>query len=96
MIANSPGRPGRQPASRQGQLSGITHFDASLGGMGGCPFVPGAKGNIATEDLVNMVSQMGMETGYDLDAAIALAVDMGGRIQAKLSSSMSSLCKKGH
>lgn len=75
---------------------GITHFDASLGGMGGCPFVPGAKGNIATEDLVNMVSQMGMETGYDLDAAIALAVDMGGWIQAKLSSSMSSLCKKGH
>ena len=60
------------------------------------PLCSRREGNIATEDIVNMVSQMGMETGYDLDAAIALAVDMGGRIQAKLSSSMSSLCKKGH
>ncbi len=73
---------------------GITHFDASLGGMGGCPFVPGAKGNIATEDFVNMVTQMGMKTDYDLDATMKLAIEMSEKIQANLSSSMSHLCKK--
>jgi len=46
---------------------GITHFDASLAGMGGCPFAPGAKGNIATEDLVQLCHSLGLETGYDLD-----------------------------
>jgi hydroxymethylglutaryl-CoA lyase len=44
---------------------GITHFDSAFGGMGGCPFVKGASGNIATEDLVFMLQQMGIETGID-------------------------------
>jgi hydroxymethylglutaryl-CoA lyase len=44
---------------------GITHFDSALGGMGGCPFVKGASGNIATEDLVFMLQQMAIETGID-------------------------------
>lgn len=50
-----------------GLQAGITHFDASLGGIGGCPFVPGATGNVSTEDLVHMLHEMGIETGIDLD-----------------------------
>jgi (R)-citramalyl-CoA lyase len=46
--------------------AGITSFDASLGGIGGCPFAPKAVGNIATEDLVHMLNGMGVETGIDL------------------------------
>ena len=45
---------------------GITTFDASLGGLGGCPFAPGASGNIVTEDLVFMLEAMGLETGIDI------------------------------
>ncbi len=46
---------------------GITTVDASLGGLGGCPFAPGASGNIVTEDLVFMLDSMGLKTGIDLD-----------------------------
>jgi hydroxymethylglutaryl-CoA lyase len=46
---------------------GITTLDASLGGIGGCPFAPGASGNIVTEDLVFMLNSMGLETGIDLE-----------------------------
>lgn len=49
---------------------GITTFDASLGGLGGCPFAPGASGNIVTEDLVFMLQAMGVETGIDLPALL--------------------------
>lgn len=50
-----------------GLAEGITTFDASLGGLGGCPFAPGASGNIVTEDLVFMLEAMGIETGIDLE-----------------------------
>ncbi|MEM8696220.1 MAG: hydroxymethylglutaryl-CoA lyase [Pseudomonadota bacterium] len=50
-----------------GLEEGITTFDASLGGLGGCPFAPGASGNIVTEDLVFMLEAMGYETGIDLE-----------------------------
>lgn len=73
---------------------GITKFDASMGAMGGCPFVPGAKGNIGSEDLINMFEQMGVATGYDLQAVVETAVSMGREIQADLVSSMTSLCGK--
>lgn len=56
-----------------GFLSGVRHFDASLGGIGGCPFAPGAMGNIATEDTVHMFQEMGIQTGVDLDALISAA-----------------------
>ena len=46
--------------------SGIRSFDASIGGLGGCPFAPGASGNVATEDVVMMLEQMGYDTGIDL------------------------------
>lgn len=50
---------------------GAERFDASLGGLGGCPYAPGATGNICTEDLLHMLELMGYETGVDLDALIA-------------------------
>ena len=46
---------------------GITTIDSSLGGIGGCPFAPGASGNIVTEDLVFMLDSMGLKTGIDLE-----------------------------
>ena len=45
---------------------GITTFDASAGGLGGCPYAPGATGNLATEDLIYMLNGLGIETGVDL------------------------------
>jgi hydroxymethylglutaryl-CoA lyase len=51
---------------------GLTTFDSSLGGIGGCPFAPGASGNIVTEDLVFMLESMGLRTGIDLDALLAV------------------------
>ena len=61
---------------------GVTTFDASIGGLGGCPYAPGASGNLATEDLVYMLEGMGCETGVDfrrLIAAGALAQRLVGR-----------------
>ena len=52
---------------------GITHFDSAFGGMGGCPFVKGASGNIATEDLVFMLEQMGIESGIDVSKIAAIS-----------------------
>ncbi len=51
--------------------AGVQVFDASLGGLGGCPFAPRATGNIATEDLIYMMARSGVESGIDLEAAIA-------------------------
>lgn len=51
---------------------GVTTFDSSLGGLGGCPFAPGASGNIVTEDLVFMLEAMGIDTGIDLDKLMAV------------------------
>jgi hydroxymethylglutaryl-CoA lyase len=53
--------------------AGITTFDASVGGLGGCPYAPGASGNLATEDLVYMLHGMGHETGVDLARLVAAA-----------------------
>lgn len=53
--------------------AGITRLDASIGGLGGCPFAPGASGNIATEDLVYLLRDSNIDTDVDLDAAIAAA-----------------------
>ncbi len=52
---------------------GVTSFDASIGGLGGCPFAPGASGNVCTEDLVHCLHAMGVETGIDLDRLIETA-----------------------
>lgn len=64
-----------------GLEQGVTIFDASIGGLGGCPFAPRATGNIATEDLVYLLDGEGVETGVDLDGLIAtsewLAAELG-------------------
>jgi len=49
----------------------VTHFDSSIGGLGGCPFAPGASGNVCTEDLVHCLHAMGVRTGIDLDRLLA-------------------------
>jgi isopropylmalate/homocitrate/citramalate synthase len=49
---------------------GISTFDASAGGLGGCPYAPGATGNLATEDLIYMLNGLGIETGVDLNALV--------------------------
>ena len=54
---------------------GVRVFDAAAGGLGGCPFAPGATGNVATEDVVWMFHRMGVATGIDLDALLAVARD---------------------
>ena len=53
--------------------AGVRSFDGSISGLGGCPFAPGATGNICTEDMVNMLQDMGFDTGVDLDRLIACA-----------------------
>lgn len=55
--------------------SGVRQFDSSIGGLGGCPFAPGAKGNVATEDVVMLCEQMGFDTGVDM-AALLRSVDL--------------------
>jgi hydroxymethylglutaryl-CoA lyase len=52
---------------------GIAEFDASAGGIGGCPYAPGASGNVATEEVVHMLHDMGIDTGIDLDRLIGTA-----------------------
>ncbi|MBN9390617.1 MAG: hydroxymethylglutaryl-CoA lyase [Chloroflexi bacterium] len=56
-----------------GLQRGVTYFDSSLGGLGGCPYAPGATGNITTEDLVNMLHDMGIQTGIDLEKLLECA-----------------------
>lgn len=56
-----------------GIQAGITTFDGAFAGLGGCPYIPGASGNIATEDVIHMLHEMGVDTGVDLLKAIATA-----------------------
>jgi isopropylmalate/homocitrate/citramalate synthase len=56
--------------------AGVATFDASAGGLGGCPFAPGAAGNLATEDLLYMLNGLGVETGVDIDAVRAASIDI--------------------
>ena len=67
-----------------GIAAGASIFDASVGGIGGCPFAPRATGNIATEDLVYMLEQEGFETGVDLDALIEVANWLAATMQRTL------------
>jgi hydroxymethylglutaryl-CoA lyase len=74
---------------------GVRIFDASFAGLGGCPFAPGATGNVATEDLVWMFERMGVPTGIDIAALLPVAQDgakipgglSGGRVRDALSAS---------
>ena len=66
--------------------AGFTRFDTSFAGVGGCPFVPGAAGNVASEDVIHMLDEMGVKTGIDLDAAM----DVSRRLVAMLGHSTDS------
>jgi hydroxymethylglutaryl-CoA lyase len=59
---------------------GVATFDASAGGLGGCPYAPGATGNLATEDLVYMLDGLGIRSGVDLDALVEAARFMEPRV----------------
>ena len=56
-----------------GVAAGVVHFEGCLGGLGGCPFAPGATGNVCTEDVVHMLQSMGYDTGVELDRLLAAA-----------------------
>lgn len=68
--------------------AGVRVFDASLGGLGGCPFAPRATGNIATEDLVYMMQRSGVDSGFNLDAAIAANKWFAGQLGRELPSAV--------
>jgi len=65
---------------------GVRVFDASLGGLGGCPYAPGSAGNVATEDVAYMFQRMGVQTGLDLKAYIEIDHWMGSQMKKELSS----------
>lgn len=69
--------------------AGIDVIDASVGGIGGCPFAPGATGNVATEDVVYMLDRAGFETGLDLDALIETARWIGEKLGRPAPSALS-------
>jgi hydroxymethylglutaryl-CoA lyase len=70
-------------------LAGVTQFDASVGGLGGCPFAPGASGNIATEELVYWLTEAGVDTGIDLDDVLRAAAVTRDAVGRDLPSSLS-------
>jgi hydroxymethylglutaryl-CoA lyase len=59
----------------EGLECGVSSFESSLGGIGGCPFAPGATGNICTEDTVHLLGELGVDTGIDLAALCDVAGD---------------------
>lgn len=63
-----------------GMEAGFTRFDTAFAGVGGCPFVPGAAGNVATEDVLHMCDEMGVRTGIDLDKAMDISRSVVGFI----------------
>jgi hydroxymethylglutaryl-CoA lyase len=70
---------------------GVRRFDASLGGIGGCPFAPGAAGNIATDDLVNLCHHAGISTGIDTEKLVALREELHALLGRKLDSALSAV-----
>lgn len=68
---------------------GIQVFDSSVGGLGGCPYAPGAAGNLATEDLLYMLQSMGIETGINLDRLVSVNHYLSNRFQRQLMSKYS-------
>jgi len=72
---------GRALANVQaGYEAGVRTFDASLGGLGGCPYAPGASGNVATEDVVDLFARAGVATGVDLDALVDASAWLEGEV----------------
>ncbi|WP_349407656.1 hydroxymethylglutaryl-CoA lyase [Pseudalkalibacillus sp. SCS-8] len=76
--------------------AGISRFDASSGGLGGCPFAPGATGNVATEDVVYMLHQMGIETGIDLEKLLKAIQGISGHVSRDIESKYYKLNNQTH
>ena len=74
---------------------GIATFDAASGGLGGCPFAPGASGNLATEDLIYMLDHMGIETGVALDRLVAASSIVGPYLDHPLPGRYLQACTRG-
>ena len=64
--------------------AGVRIIDASCGGVGGCPFAPGATGNVGTEDVLYLLHRMGFETGVDIEKIIATSKWLAGPLQAEM------------
>lgn len=75
-------------------LAGITRFDTSAGGLGGCPFAPGATGNVATEDVVYMFERMGIHTGVNLDELVKAIDVIQPHLSRKIDSGYYNLYRK--
>jgi hydroxymethylglutaryl-CoA lyase len=75
---------------------GIDHFDTSLGGLGGCPFVQGAAGNIATEDTLHLLRSLGIETGIDMTGVAACSRELSVFFGRDLSGKMYRLTETGY
>lgn len=69
-----------------GLEAGVTRFDSCVGGLGGCPFAPGATGNVATEDLVSMLDASGVRTGIDLDGLLAASDLLDQQLDTRINS----------
>ena len=77
-----------------GLNEGIAIYETSVGGLGGCPFAPGSAGNTATEDMLNMVSSMGIAHDIDMDQYLAVVNLVKERVKAPLTGRVSSMCRQ--
>lgn len=68
--------------------TGVTRFDAAAGGLGGCPYAPGASGNVSTEELVHMFASMGVDTGIDLDRLLGVVGGVSELVQRDVTSQL--------
>ncbi len=73
---------------------GISSFDSSAGGLGGCPYAPGASGNVASEDLVNMLETMNIATGISLDALVNVSLEMAKILNKAPAAKIVAMCQK--
>ena len=74
-----------------GLQAGVSIFDAAVGGLGGCPFIPGASGNIATEDAVYMLDEMGVKTGVDWRKLRTVTIELETKLDRRLPSRIAHL-----
>lgn len=75
-------------SSLAGYEEGVLRHSGSLGGQGGCPFAPGSRGNVATEDLVNMFCKMGVDCGVEPGAVLSLSAELGTYLDIPMNSAM--------
>ena len=78
-----------------GIQEGVSNFESAIGGIGGCPFAPGATGNVATEDLVHMLEQDGFDTGIDLNSLIDTGKYLSTQLDRKLPAHLQSATPVG-